>query len=50
MSLNNILLAVMMANRLKSVKVEKLRRGVRKPEVRERIRDLSEQMRRAGVL
>lgn len=50
MGIQNILLAVVLSNRLKTVRVEKLRRGIKKSEVRDRVRDLTEQFRRAGVI
>ena len=51
MSLTNILLAITVARNLRNAPpVLKLQRGVRKVEVRDRIRDLKEQFRQAGVL
>ena len=51
MSLTNILLAITVARNLRNAPpVLKLQRGVRKVEVRERIRDLKDQLSRAGLL
>ena len=50
MSIQNIILAIIASRSLQTVQVQKLRRGVKKVEVRERMRELKEQFRQAGVL